>query len=661
MGFGLLNLITSFFLCRAIEHQVQLNLDPSITSPYNIITEYQRFASALAYSTNTAPNTRVSPDGMKITHREHTLDVAKWRSGLTDLADRITKDLDELCYHEDFGFKVPEFVPDDWSNNDRFYSWTENAEFVPDRLALLQRMLQDETLKLAKVDSEGKLEFRSAAMWDFLDRSARINRNLAKFTFFTNGQTSRISEFVEHKASNSHRPRTCFYDDHIHALWMVVRRVKTETITKRESFIPFKCCPIATTLLLKYFTIVRPVEAHLAFQMRGKEARTLYREFMWVQNCELMTKEQMYSMVPDHLETTVGYKIGVHDYRQIAVEISRVFLGSEMEVEQEELDVLAAQRGHSADMSRFKYASEAGHLPRLATDLLLRFGRISEKWWEAVGVKPGSPPLQPLYTRYRNRSTLGSNTTTSNTDTDRAPMPFDVQDLVATVTTSIQASLQQMQTDLKTQIKDMVAEGIAAALKDLPIVPPVHASVAAQISSANSYYDQSYDDHDDIYEPEPPQAAVSSDRQLSAPGTSSSVVPAPEAAGSAEYRPTEVTRDYLHHLLSLHFPDDPNPSFKSPEQMEAAELAIARQESFVLVLPTGAGKSLVFTLPPFNEPDFCTYVIVPNKALLNDHIDRCTKLGIRTFQWLAHHKSVPDDVQVVFLALESAVTQMFRM
>jgi hypothetical protein len=44
-----------------------------------------------------------------------------------------------------------------------------------------------------------------------------------------------------------------------------------------------------------------------------------------------------------------------------------------------------------------------------------------------------------------------------------------------------------------------------------------------------------------------------------------------------------------------------------------------------------------------------------------NHIAHCKKLGTPTFYWLAYHKGVPDDVQVVFLALETATTQTFCM
>ena len=172
------------FQSRAIEHQVQKNLEPCLLTPYNAIDEYQRFASALAYSTNTPPNTRIHEDGMKITYKEHTLDVKLWRAALAGLADRIARNLDELCYHEDFGLKIPEKVPDDWSNSHRSYGWTGNAEFVPDPLALLHRMIDDDSLNLVRVTDDGRVELKSAAMWTILDRCAAINRDLALLCFF---------------------------------------------------------------------------------------------------------------------------------------------------------------------------------------------------------------------------------------------------------------------------------------------------------------------------------------------------------------------------------------------------------------------------------------------------------------------------------------------
>ena len=82
---------------------------------------------------------------------------------------------------------------------------------------------------------------------------------------------------------------------------MVIRRLKTETQTKKESFIPMKCPPIVTRLLSQYLLVIRPVKEHFAFHARGAEGRILYKEYMWAQNCEVMTKESIYNRVPEFL------------------------------------------------------------------------------------------------------------------------------------------------------------------------------------------------------------------------------------------------------------------------------------------------------------------------------------------------------------------------
>ena len=655
---------------RAIEHQVQKNLDPSLLSPFNAIDEYQRFASALVYRSSAPPNTRTHDEGMKITFKEHTLDVRLWRKALAGLADRVAKNLDELCYHEDFGMKVPEKVPDDWTNFNRSYGWVDNADFMPDRLALLHRMIKDDSLDLARVTSDGKIELKSAAIWKVLDRCATINHDLALLCFFVNSQNTRISEYVEHKLRNSTRPRTCFFEDFTKSIWLVTRRLKT----KHETFIPLKCPPIVSELLIKYCTIVRPVEEHIAFHARGPEARTLYREYLWVQNCAMMSKDTMYNAVPAFLESTINDRIGIHDYRQIVVEMSRIFLGSEYEMEQEQLDVLAASRGHSEDTARMRYAQEAGHLPGLSSELLLRFGRGSEQWWHVTGFKHGCPPLQSLRTRQGLLAKLAPKSSVSN-NSDQPQSVHDPQDLTV-LTTTMQTMIGDMQTAILAEMKAMLALALPdparleAQINDA-VVKAVQQNTSSRMftstpppfppSSEPSFHEADlidmHQDFNAIYEPEQETVDPIVPIEEAAPAESEILVTQKEA----DWQPTAETKGYLLHLLAQHFPDQPDPSFKSLDQMRAAGMALAREENFVLVMPTGSGKSLVFTLPPFNEPGFRTYVIVPNRALLQDHLQRCKQIGLPVFHWLAQHRTVPDDAQIVLLVLETATSQTFRM
>ena len=149
-------------------------------SPMNATVEYQSFASALVKNTSTPPNTRVTKDGMHITYGEKTLSVAKWRCGLQKLLDEVIALLDALCLNDTFGLDLSAEVYDDWGNDHRGYSWTKNGKFLAEKRSLLAAMLKEPGSKLAA-----------------------FNKKLTLLTFFTFGQTSHITEFVEHKYANS--------------------------------------------------------------------------------------------------------------------------------------------------------------------------------------------------------------------------------------------------------------------------------------------------------------------------------------------------------------------------------------------------------------------------------------------------------------------------
>ena len=102
------------------------------------------------------------------------------------------------------------------------------------------------------------------------------------------------------------------------------------------------------------------------------------------------------------------------------------------------------------------------------------------------------------------------------------------------------------------------------------------------------------------------------------------------------------------------------PQFKSPEQCQMCELAISWERNFVGILPTGGGKSLVFLLATLQEMDYYTFVVVPHKALLNDHVRKAKAAGIGCIQWTTSMKAVDDDVQVIFLALETITSPGFK-
>ncbi|CAN9283890.1 unnamed protein product [Alternaria alternata] len=92
-------------------------------------------------------------------------------------------------------------------------------------------------------------------------------------------------------------------------------------------------------------------------------------------------------------------------------------------------------------------------------------------------------------------------------------------------------------------------------------------------------------------------------------------------------------------------------------QKEAIEAIVAGKSHVVAVMPTGAGKSMLFMLPAWAEQGGTTVVVVPLIALRGDMMRRCRKLGISCAEW--DSRRPPDAAAVVLVTPESAVGEEF--
>ena len=73
---------------------------------------------------------------------------------------------------------------------------------------------------------------------------------------------------------------------------------------------------------------------------------------------------------------------------------------------------------------------------------------------------------------------------------------------------------------------------------------------------------------------------------------------------------------------------------------------VAGQTPLVVVLPTGGGKSLLFTVPACLQDAGVTVVVVPFRALIENLVMRITKSGIDCMEW-RHGQTNPAAVIIV--------------
>jgi hypothetical protein len=86
--------------------------------------------------------------------------------------------------------------------------------------------------------------------------------------------------------------------------------------------------------------------------------------------------------------------------------------------------------------------------------------------------------------------------------------------------------------------------------------------------------------------------------------------------------------------------------FRSVEQEQALHAVLEKQTPLIVVLPTGGGKSLLFTLPACVEETGMTVVVVPYRALIEDLVGRIRDAGVDCMEW-KHGESNPASVVVV--------------
>jgi superfamily II DNA helicase RecQ len=93
------------------------------------------------------------------------------------------------------------------------------------------------------------------------------------------------------------------------------------------------------------------------------------------------------------------------------------------------------------------------------------------------------------------------------------------------------------------------------------------------------------------------------------------------------------------------------------EQQQAIQAIVAGESPVVAVMPTGAGKSMLFMLPAWAEQGGTSIVVVPLIALRGDMMRRCKRLGITCAAWESRHPA--DGAAVVLVTPESAVSEGF--
>jgi hypothetical protein len=451
------------------------NLQPGIVSPFNSVVDYQRYVSFLAFSEGQVPTTTINKAGTMVTYKDVTLDIEKWINGLHRGVDDLKAKLASLSGGRLLPVDVGEDIRDDITESARGYGWVDQAVATHPYM-MMQMLLSKPKVEICKKGKEG-LEFNHPAMRQLMLKLVDFQFQLAILINALCGQPSRITELLDAKIRNSTRERTLF---HIHGDdWLVTRRVKHENQIRREVFIPKKVPPALQELLDYYIIVVRPLEIDLARLLWGTEVAVLYHEYLFVYMGKRMEEQQFSQALKVFSKKYFGCEVGPRAYRQLVVAIARIYLGSEYEIyeedwENEQEDALAEQAGHSANTRRLHYAAEHGRFAGLTSDIFLRFGRMSESWWQLTRFHPTKPALLPIGQRQQIRQDTLLAAPEMDAQPGNPPVVVpNLGSLTERLTATLTTTIAQMKVELEAGIQASVAAGCTEILsRQLPAPAP---------------------------------------------------------------------------------------------------------------------------------------------------------------------------------------------
>jgi hypothetical protein len=639
------------FLLSAVDHFCNLNIRTGGLHPFNTLVEYQRFATTLAYSNASPPTTSLSSDAKSVTYKDKTMQIDDWILGMRQAYNDALSLVQYLCRGKDFLLENSDDIVDNMSDNRYGYSWLSSVTIEP--TALMKHLMSNTDGDVpCKMGRDETLIWDAAWQLSWMKRAGELNQLLANLHHTVPGQPSRIAELCDFRLRNGLRGRNIFFN---HGdIWLVTRRVKYETLVQREEFIPMKLPPELCQLYKKYLVFIRPVEIDFARRLWGMDGASLYHEYLYVINGVRLLEDRFYVQFKRWTESYFKCNLGVRGYRQSIIVIARAYLGTEYELElEEEDDALIKQRGHGSLADRRCYGVQSAYLTSLSSDLMFRFGHMSEWWWRLTQFAPGKPPLLPLDLR---RKSQDGNTYSPVSTSESAVVQqssYDEEKLAAMISAGVATAIRSLKDQMDGIIQTSVAAGVAEVLARQS---SSSMSLTRQSSSTlvSTPADMDIDTHFSSHDPYPMPLSIINN--------------------TSALEPMEVDSDdacrTANHYLRLFYKDRANPQFRSKGQQKMVEMAFTGTQNFVGVLPTGGGKSLVFLLPAFAatidppQDGFVqkTLVVIPNKSLMVDTLRKALDAGVSCIQWTVNtNERVIKDIGLILIAIESLDSYKFKL
>ncbi|KAJ7858035.1 hypothetical protein B0H14DRAFT_3447549 [Mycena olivaceomarginata] len=377
------------------------NLNLTVQSEFVRLTTNAKLFATLVYNTVRPANMRVSPDYLNFTYDLATLHLPTLRVVVPTAVGELKMLLEKL----EMGIKIPVTYPavfkDDWTTEEAGDSFLRYNKFLDEDCPWIRGLFQSNAVGLAsrssdgslRYDSDGKLLLDSHVVNNILNND-RAFVDLAMVLCYMTSSGARGEEFAEGRLENGDRPRSLLVD-YDGEVTLATRRLKTETITKKTTFIPSVIPREISELLLKYLIVIRPGINELVRMHCGEVAAVRQAEFLWVSRGKVYDGDKLGELLESFTGDKLGVAFGRRSIRQVLTEVVRIYFNRNIFNENtESLNIHDARMGRSSQASHAHYGiNESRHM---ASDRLLEYRAASLDLHQVMGLgDAGKRPLIP--------------------------------------------------------------------------------------------------------------------------------------------------------------------------------------------------------------------------------------------------------------------------
>jgi superfamily II DNA helicase RecQ len=638
------------------------------------------YGKSIAMNHSNAGSISWSDDRTEMSYKGTPIDVARFgsmiRGVIEEAEDKLWKDL--IWATQEQRFEVPlDKLQDDVTWTKRGVSFVDNANngLQDKREWMTRRALADARgKKMWKQKEWSRLEVRN-----YLRKVDRFRELLLFCIHVTGGQPARGTEITSIRFRNGFQQDRNVFAIQGHMV-IVTRYHKSQSQFDKPKVIPRFLPWRVGQLLAIYLAYVQPFQQYLTVKVKGLGQS----DHVWANEYGPWGTDRLTKIIKRESSKLLGTRLTTLDYRHVAVSLGREKVGEQFsrgyveetaEVEEPEVDEddpLEVSAGRGGEVGANRYGVSLDVIKHLSSRSIDTFRPLCQRWHEFLGlasyggkgqkrraqsssgsssiytqlqhsdgrlattmvnnnVRGWGPAMEELRARGQAHSSeegasnsswyFGGEESNGN-ESEQSGNTWDTRQRAATTPSQRQPPLSRPQSTLQFTPQFM---------------PQLVQQTTPQLGQQFTPVQQWMDQH--AGQQQMPQ--VIAGLGVTTPGTTaylqesplfnrSTALSAISYIGGGRTIGEEDLKNAMRKALRCS-----EVSFRSDEQKEALQMIVSGEQTtpLVVVLPTGGGKSLLFTAPACLDDPGVTIVVVPYRALLDNLLATAKKAKIDCMEY----------------------------